>query len=201
MEQLQSHIWLTASSYMGKYLRVSSYIRKPFLIYDFATAPLWISLYMRKIWFSFLLVRLRPTNTAKATDSPAVAATAAGAAAATAATAGIPMVATEGPAATPAVQLAAARTGKRETAIPVTASTVTEGCRITAAVAAEMQVAVAVAAAAEAAVPGATSAEEAQYGSRFGRLQCWLPLLDGPHNYASRKHCDTDQQFFTKFFL
>ncbi len=42
MEQLQSHIWLTASSYMGKYLRISSYIRKPFLIYDFETAPLWI---------------------------------------------------------------------------------------------------------------------------------------------------------------
>ncbi len=52
MEQLQSQIWLTTSSYMGKYLRISSYIRKPFLIYDFATAPLWISLYMRKIWFS-----------------------------------------------------------------------------------------------------------------------------------------------------
>jgi hypothetical protein len=33
LEQLQSHIWLTASSYMGKYLRISSYIRKPFLIY------------------------------------------------------------------------------------------------------------------------------------------------------------------------
>jgi hypothetical protein len=30
----------TASSYMGKYLRISSYIRKPFLIYDSATAPL-----------------------------------------------------------------------------------------------------------------------------------------------------------------
>jgi hypothetical protein len=28
------------SSYMWKYLRISSYIRKPFLIYDFATAPL-----------------------------------------------------------------------------------------------------------------------------------------------------------------
>jgi hypothetical protein len=37
----------------GEYLRISSYIRKPFLIYDFATAPLWISLYMRKIGFSF----------------------------------------------------------------------------------------------------------------------------------------------------
>ncbi len=59
VEQLQSHIWLTASSYMGKYFRIlfiSSYIRKPLLIYDFATAPLWISLYMRKIWFSFLSV-------------------------------------------------------------------------------------------------------------------------------------------------
>ncbi len=38
MEQLQSHLWLTASSYMYmvKYLRISSYIWKPFLIYDFA---------------------------------------------------------------------------------------------------------------------------------------------------------------------
>jgi hypothetical protein len=26
--------------YVGNYLRISSYIRKPFLIYDFATAPL-----------------------------------------------------------------------------------------------------------------------------------------------------------------
>jgi len=25
--------------YMTKYLRISSYIRKPFIIYDFATAP------------------------------------------------------------------------------------------------------------------------------------------------------------------
>ncbi len=50
MEQLQR---LTASPYMGKYLRISSYTRKLLLIYDFAAAPLWISLYMRKIWFSF----------------------------------------------------------------------------------------------------------------------------------------------------
>jgi hypothetical protein len=56
MEQLQSHRWLTASSYMGKYLRISSYIRKPFLIYDFATAQPWISLYMRKILIYFLSV-------------------------------------------------------------------------------------------------------------------------------------------------
>ncbi len=45
-----------ASSYMGKYLRISSYMKKPLLIYDFATAPLWISLYMRKILFYFLSV-------------------------------------------------------------------------------------------------------------------------------------------------
>ncbi len=56
MERLQSHIWLTATSYMVKYLRISSYIRNPFLIFDFATAPFWIFLYMRKILFSFLSV-------------------------------------------------------------------------------------------------------------------------------------------------
>ncbi len=55
-EQLRSHIWLTAASFMGKYFRISSYIRKPFLIYDFGTAPLWISLYMKKILFYFLSV-------------------------------------------------------------------------------------------------------------------------------------------------
>ncbi len=32
MEQLQSHIWLMASLYMVKYLRIFSYIRKPFLV-------------------------------------------------------------------------------------------------------------------------------------------------------------------------
>jgi hypothetical protein len=31
---------INGSSNMGKYLRISSYIRKPFLIYDLATAPL-----------------------------------------------------------------------------------------------------------------------------------------------------------------
>ncbi len=51
MEQLQSHIWLTASSYMGKFLRISSFMRKPLLIYDFATAPLWISLFIRNFFF------------------------------------------------------------------------------------------------------------------------------------------------------
>jgi hypothetical protein len=44
---------------MAKYLRISLYIRKPFLIYDFATDPILISLYMRKISFSFLSVYAR----------------------------------------------------------------------------------------------------------------------------------------------
>jgi hypothetical protein len=34
MEQLQSHIWLTAASCLVKYFGMSSYIRKPFLIFD-----------------------------------------------------------------------------------------------------------------------------------------------------------------------
>jgi hypothetical protein len=54
-EQLQSHIWLTASSYVVKYLHISSYIRKAFLIYDFATDHIWISLYMKKISFFFFI--------------------------------------------------------------------------------------------------------------------------------------------------
>ncbi len=37
-DRLQSPIWLTVSSYMTKYLRIFSYMRKLFLIYDFATA-------------------------------------------------------------------------------------------------------------------------------------------------------------------
>ncbi len=37
---MQSHIWLTASSKMVKYLLISSYIRKPFLIYDFTPDPI-----------------------------------------------------------------------------------------------------------------------------------------------------------------
>jgi hypothetical protein len=39
-ERLKSHIWLTASSNMTKYLRISSYIRKPFLILYMALQPL-----------------------------------------------------------------------------------------------------------------------------------------------------------------
>ncbi len=38
---------------MVKYFRISSYIMKPFLIYDFLTNPIWISLYIRKISFIF----------------------------------------------------------------------------------------------------------------------------------------------------
>ncbi len=44
-----SHVWLifgSHSSYMVKYLSISYMIIKPFLIYDFATDPIWISLYM-----------------------------------------------------------------------------------------------------------------------------------------------------------
>ncbi len=62
MEQLQSHIWLTAFSYMVKYLRISSYIRKPFLVYNFATAPRWISCYMRKTLYSSLSLRHLSVN-------------------------------------------------------------------------------------------------------------------------------------------
>ncbi len=39
------------SSYIRKF-RVE-HMRRPLVIYDFATAPLWISLYMKKIWFLF----------------------------------------------------------------------------------------------------------------------------------------------------
>ncbi len=39
----KSNIRLTASTNMVKYLRASSYIREPFLMYDFATDPIWIS--------------------------------------------------------------------------------------------------------------------------------------------------------------
>ncbi len=58
VEQLQSHIWWRDSQYMRKCANISPYMRRPLVIYDFATAPFWISLYMRKIWFSFLSVQL-----------------------------------------------------------------------------------------------------------------------------------------------
>ncbi len=46
---MQSHIWLTTS------LCISSYIRKPFLKYDFAPDPIWISLYMRENFDFFFI--------------------------------------------------------------------------------------------------------------------------------------------------
>jgi hypothetical protein len=53
-DRVQSHMWLTASSFMAKYLRISSYIRELFFIYDFSSDPFWISLDMRKVFCSFL---------------------------------------------------------------------------------------------------------------------------------------------------
>ncbi len=54
-----------AKSYMKKGFliyeecaNISPHMRRPLVIHDFATAPFWISLCMRKIWFSFLLVYL-----------------------------------------------------------------------------------------------------------------------------------------------
>jgi hypothetical protein len=41
MEQLQIHTYLTNGlTYLVKYFRISSYITKPFLIYNFATDPI-----------------------------------------------------------------------------------------------------------------------------------------------------------------
>ncbi len=48
-DELSPHIWLNTCA-----MRISSYFRKPLLIYGFATDPIWISLHMRKISFSFL---------------------------------------------------------------------------------------------------------------------------------------------------
>jgi hypothetical protein len=50
---------------MTKYVRISSYIRKPFLIYDFATASIWISfIYEEKFFFFFISVVLNLHKTA-----------------------------------------------------------------------------------------------------------------------------------------
>ncbi len=58
---MPSYIWLTASSYFLKYLRNSSYtvLGSPFLIYDFAPDPVWISLYMSKIFNLFYQCKLK----------------------------------------------------------------------------------------------------------------------------------------------
>ncbi len=59
VDRVPSHIWLTASSYMVKYLRISLYIRNPFLIYNFAPDPILISLY--KIWGNFCFLSYQCT--------------------------------------------------------------------------------------------------------------------------------------------
>ncbi len=41
------------SSFIRKRANISPYMRRPLVIYDFATALFWISLYMRKVWFYF----------------------------------------------------------------------------------------------------------------------------------------------------
>ncbi len=56
-DRLLSHIWLTTSSDMVKYLRTYSYIRNPFLKYD---DHFWISLFLKK--FFFLSVHKAPEN-------------------------------------------------------------------------------------------------------------------------------------------
>jgi hypothetical protein len=39
-DRVLNHILLTTFSYMVKYLYISSYIRKPFIMYDFAPDPI-----------------------------------------------------------------------------------------------------------------------------------------------------------------
>ncbi len=41
---------------MRKYANISPFMRRPLVIYNYATAPFWISSFMRKIWFPFLSV-------------------------------------------------------------------------------------------------------------------------------------------------
>jgi hypothetical protein len=43
VEQLQSYIWGRASYYMRKCANISPYMRRSLVIYNFATAPFWIS--------------------------------------------------------------------------------------------------------------------------------------------------------------
>ncbi len=43
---------------MRKCANISPYMRRPLVIYHFATAPFWITWYIRKIWVSFLSVYL-----------------------------------------------------------------------------------------------------------------------------------------------
>ncbi len=61
-DRVLNHILLTTFSYMVKYLYISSYIRKPFIMYDFAPDPIWITLYMRKICQCILGTRQSQTR-------------------------------------------------------------------------------------------------------------------------------------------
>ena len=61
---------------MTKYLRISSYIRKLFFIYDFSTAPIWISLYMRNILLSFCFFKFYGLHITKASFIYCIASTA-----------------------------------------------------------------------------------------------------------------------------
>ncbi len=56
-EQLQSHIWLTAYSYMTKYCAFPRTIGSlsSYMTLQSRTAPIWISLYLREILFSFFI--------------------------------------------------------------------------------------------------------------------------------------------------
>ncbi len=66
-----------AKSFMGKRFLIYEEMRKyiviyeeALIIYDFATAPFWISLYMRKILFSFLSVHIITYITVHYRDHP-----------------------------------------------------------------------------------------------------------------------------------
>jgi hypothetical protein len=48
--------------YWGKYLRISSYIRKPFLIHDFATAPVNFPICEENLIFFFISVLKKMFN-------------------------------------------------------------------------------------------------------------------------------------------
>ncbi len=58
VKQLQSHIWLTASSYMGKYLLISSYNRKPFPIWHCNCSTLNFLIYEENLIFFFISAKL-----------------------------------------------------------------------------------------------------------------------------------------------
>ncbi len=56
-KQIQGGAVIYEETLPNTYMRKCANIR-PLFIYDFATAPFWISLYMRKMWISFLSVHV-----------------------------------------------------------------------------------------------------------------------------------------------